>query len=73
MIWSIHPSKIVIEYYFNDGNIDVEVMPYILNKTIREMPRLLNQGWKPNFCMVCSKPEDWIDDFTKKVKFVLNK
>ena len=65
--------QIFIEFYFNDENIDVEVMSYILNKTIRETHRLLNQGWKPNFCMVCSKPEEWIEDFTKKVKFVLTK
>ena len=41
-------------------------MPYILNKTIMEKPRLLVNGWKPNFKMFCSKTEEWITDFHKK-------
>ena len=49
MTWSIYHRRIKIDFYFNDENIDVEVMPYILNKTISETSRLLNNDWKPNF------------------------
>ena len=73
MTWDIVLDKIVIEFYFNDENMAVEIMPYILNKTIRETPRLLANGWKPNFRMFCSNLEEWIEDFHKKVKFVFKK
>ena len=46
--WLVIPNKITIEFYFNDENIDVDIMPYILNKTVEESPRILGNGWQPN-------------------------
>ena len=73
MTWNIRHNKITITSYFNDENVDIEVMSYMLNKTVRETPRLLENGWQPNFKMTISSPEPWIMDYYKKVAFVLKK
>ena len=30
-------------------------------------------GWKLPFRLICSKPEEWINDFYKKVEFVVKR
>ena len=70
--WLNSSSKIVIEFYFDEENIDMDIMPYILNKMVENSPRLLENGWKPNFKMYTLKPDEEID-YYKKVKFVLKK
>ena len=71
MTWDISNNEIKIVFYYNDENVDVEIMPYRLNKTVGNRPALLPRGWRPNFKMVISKFEPWITDFYKKIIFVM--
>ena len=73
MTWDIRHNKITINFYVNDENVDIEVMSYMLSETVRETPRLLENGWQPNFKMTISSPEPWITDYYKKVVFVFKK
>ena len=63
MTWDIQPNQITIIFYHNDENVHVEIMRYRLNKTVKNTPALLRNGWQPNFRMVCSKPKPWITDY----------
>ena len=73
MTWDILDNQIKTAFYYNDENVDIEIMPYRLNKTVAAMPALLRRDWHPNFEIVISKPEPWITDFYRKVKFVMRK
>ena len=55
--YDILGSVMTILGYFNDENVDVEVMSYILNKKIAATPALRQRGWQPNFKLVVTKPE----------------
>ena len=70
--WHIFPHKIVILFYFNDENIDVDIMVHWLNLEVSK-GRMLNSGWKTDFKIICTWLELWIDNFFKKVEFVLEK
>ena len=45
MNWDISENKVKMFFYYNDENVEVEVMPYKLNKTITATPALLQHGW----------------------------
>ena len=70
--WVVIPNKITIEFYFDHENIDVDIMPYVLNKMVEISPRLLEIGWKPNFKIAYLRPECELN-FTKRVNFILEK
>ena len=60
MTWLNFYNKIAIEFYFDDENIGIDIMPYILNKMVENSPRLLENGWEPNFKMIVLKLEEEI-------------
>ena len=45
MTWDISPNTITITFYYNNENVDVEMMPYRLNKTVQNTRSLLRNGW----------------------------
>ena len=70
--WNIIPDKITIQFYFDDENINLEMMLYVLNELVKDTERLLESGWKPDFKLVGLAPEAQVN-FSKKVNFVLEK
>ena len=73
MSWDISDNEIKIIFYYNDEHVNVDFLSYSLNKTVDTTPALLQRGWQPNFRLVISKPEPWITDYFKIVKFVMRK
>ena len=73
MTWNIQPRIIEMTFYYNDENVDVEIMPYRLNLNVKDSPRLLANGWRPNVKMLILKPEPWVQDYYKKVALRLTK
>ena len=68
--WSIELQKITIEFYFDRENVVPELILHILNEVVKDTPKLLECGWKPNFKLTYLKPQfDW----TKRVCFCLSK
>ena len=72
MMLQIFPPKIVILLYFNDKNVDIEMMYEWLNHQARRII-LASLVWKVPFRLIYSTPESWITDFYKKIEFVLEK
>ena len=68
--WSIQPRKIVILFYFNDENIDIQLLKDWLTLG-GESSGLASAGRKLLFELICSRPEKWINDYYKKVESVL--
>ena len=59
-------------FYFNDESIEIEMMKeWLTLKT--EKYGLSSDDWKLPFKMICSRPENWMNDFFKKVDFALEK
>ena len=71
-MWSIQPRKTVVLFYLNNENIDIKLMKGWLTFGA-EISGLTSADWKLYFKLICSKPEEWINDCYKKVEFVLKK
>ena len=63
MTWNIQPGKVEITLYYNDKNLDVEIMPYRLNLMVKDSKGMLAEGWQPNFRIICSRSEPWVQDY----------
>ena len=70
--WFIVSNKITVAFCFDDENIDIYIMPYVLDEMVENSPQLLENGWQPDFKMVCQRVEEQVN-FTEKVIFVLEK
>ena len=53
MTWNVTRDKISILYYFNDENIDLEKILFLLNEFAKTYG-LDSQGWKLSFFMAVS-------------------
>ena len=58
MTWNITRDKISILYYFNDENIDLGKMLFLLNEFAKTYG-LDSQGWKLPITMNVSDSEHW--------------
>ena len=70
MTWRILNNKILILYYFNDKNVNLENMLTLLNCFACEY-MLERNGWKLPFNMQKSNSESWNYDYIKRVEFVV--
>ena len=71
--WIISVQKMTIRFYFNDENINVGFLCNDLNSMVNNSPELLNDGWKPCFYYINLISEEHHNQFSKKVKFILEK
>ena len=65
-------DKISMLYYFNDENIDLEKMLFLLNEFAKYYG-LDSQGWKIPFTMAVSDSEHWNYDYFKRIGFIVRK
>ena len=72
MAWNVMRDKISILYYFNDKNIDLEKMLFLLDKFAKTYG-LNSRGWKLPFIMAVSDSEHWNYDYFKRIEFIVRK
>ena len=68
MTWSVSDKKILLLYYFNSKNIDLEDILLLLN-VFGCQQRLSRMGWKLLFKMQNSNSETWNYEFFKRIEF----
>ena len=72
MMQGVSRNNISILYYFNDENIDLEIIFSVLNDSAQTY-MLHFQGWKLPFTMTVSDSEDWNYDYFNRIEFVCKK
>ena len=72
MTWNVTRDKISILYYFNDENIDLEKMLFLLNEFAKNYG-LDSKGCKLLFTMAVSDSQHWNYDYFKRIEFIVRK
>ena len=72
MTWTVTEDKISALYYFNDENLFLEIILFLLNNFAFTY-RLDAQGWKLPSRMTVSNSEHWNYDYVKRIEFICRK
>lgn len=72
MMQEVSQNNISILYYFNDENVDLEIIFSLLND-FAQTYMFDFQGWKLPFTMTVSNSKDWNYDYFNRIEYVCKK
>ena len=72
MAWTISDNHILILYYFNNENLDMQKNLDILNSYASSFG-LAQRGWQLPFKMQVSYSETWNRDYFERIEFVVRR